>query len=125
MTATSVPEVTAIEDGNATPGLKPSESDTPAAGICASPTEPVVTIHFLEGIPDPRCTVLRPDQRIRFINRLTEPVTLTLGRYSATAAPNSSVLFDAPAGSYLALGVHVVGASVGSARAELWLQETP
>lgn len=124
-TATAVPEVIAVEDVEATPGLKPSEGDTPAAGICARPTEAVVTIQFLEGIPDPRCTILRPEQRIRFINRLTEPVALTLGRYSATTAPNSSVLFDAPAGSYLAPGVHVVDASVGSARAAIWLQEAP
>ena len=124
-TPTSMPEATAVEDVEATPGLRPADGDTPAAGICAEPTEPIAVIQFLEGIPDPRCTILRPDQRIRFVNGLTEPVSVQVGRYSATVAPNSAVLFDAPAGSYLAPGVHVVDASVPSARAEVWLREAP
>lgn len=125
-TATPAPEETAIESRQATPGLKPSEGDTPAAGICLGPTsEAVVTIEFLDGIPDPRCSFLTPDQRIRFVNRLQDPVTLTIGRYSGTVAPNSSLLFDAPVGSYLAVGVHTVDASVPGARAELILREAP
>ncbi len=122
--ATSPPEATAVESRGATPGLKPADSEQPAAGICAGPTSgPVVTIELLEGIPDPRCSYLTPEQTIRFVNRLKEPVTLTVGRYSGTVGPNSILLFDAPAGSYLALGVHAVDASVPSARAELWLRE--
>jgi hypothetical protein len=125
-TAAPMPEATAVESRDATPGLRPADGDTPAAGICLGPTEEaVVTIELFPDIPSPRCSYATPDQRIRFVNRMDEQVTLALGRYSASVPAGAAVLFDAPAGTYLAPGVHVIDASLPSARAAIWLREAP
>ncbi len=123
-TATPLPEATAVESRDATPGIKPADSKEPAAGICAGPIDgPIVTIEIDQDVPTPRCSLVRPDQGVRFVNHLGEPVQLTLGRYSGTAPANGDLLFDVPVSSYLGPGNHVVDASAPTGRAEVFVVE--
>jgi hypothetical protein len=96
-------------------GLKPADSEFPAAGICFSPQEDVVSITITAGtMPDVRCMEVRPEQRLQFNNQTGATVRLQLGRFDVTLPPGQTALLDAACGSYLAPGDHFVTVSEGA-----------
>jgi hypothetical protein len=116
----SVPP-TSLDSQTPSSGLKPADSDTPAAGICASVPEAVVPINIVPGaMPDVRCMQVRPDQRLEFTNTTGDEVRLKLGRFEVTIAPGLRALLDAECGGYLAPGAHFVTVSQGAVP-EIWL----
>jgi hypothetical protein len=98
-------------------------SDMPAAGICAQPAESQVVVTILPGIPDPRCTRIRPDQTLKVVNQTGEQVQVQIGTFDTTIEPDGAAVFDVPFGKYLAPGVHLVQVTP-CCSPELWL-ETP
>lgn len=128
LTQTAVPVTsTPVPDG-ASPtlsstGLKPPDSDTPAAGICGdAQSDPVSIVLGMgpDGIPlAPRCIIITPGQRIKLINQSNGPLNIQLGDYHIDLPTGNEVLLDKPVGQYLALGVHFL--PVGP---ELWVKES-
>jgi len=121
---------TARGDSSASPtaatvdsGVDPREFDYPAAGICGQAEGPVGTVALGRGdfVPQPRCLVIRRDQRLRVRNDADIEVTVTLGTHlTATLSPAASITFDEPIGNYLAPGVHSLRFSAASA-ASIWV----
>jgi hypothetical protein len=108
-------------DGGTTQ-LKQPDSQTPAAGICAEPPAgDVATITINVDAPSPRCSKITPEQRLRVVNNTAEPVQVELARFRVTVAPAEAQVLDAPAGDYLAPGVHVLQVSSTAGGAEVWL----
>lgn len=102
--------------------LAPSESATPAAGICPVATEAIATVTLGPGVPQPRCLVVSSEQRLRVVNG-AEGATVRLGRITRVLAPGASTTFDVPLGDFLAPGVHTVGVSIyGGSGPQLWLR---
>lgn len=91
-------------------GLKPADSDTPAAGICGEPQENPLNILLGKdpsGLPlAGRCIALNTTQRIKLINRSNGPIGIKLAEYNFKLASGEEILLDRPVGEYLAVGVH-------------------
>lgn len=104
-------------DGRATPF-----SNSPAAGICGEAQGDLATMTLLPGIPDPRCLVVRPNQRLRVINRTEGTVEISLAGVTQTLKPEGSFTFTAEFGELLQPGVHglMVEPCCGG---EIWLKE--
>lgn len=111
-------------------GLEPADGYLPAAGVCGEAPGPIVTIGISE-VPEPRCIVVRPRQRLRVVNataihgRPGRPVTLSFASFhDRTLQPGGSTLYDRPFGDLLAPGHHNVRVSIfpGSGGAELILR---
>jgi hypothetical protein len=101
--------------------LRPADSAEPAAGICASSAASEVAIRVISGnMPEPRCIQVAADQRLQFTNDTSEEVRIQLGKFDATIPAGEVQMFDAPAGSFLAPGVHYATVSGGSIPA-IWL----
>jgi hypothetical protein len=102
-------------------GLKPSEGDTPAAGICLEPQDDQVAIVLgldQSGLPlAGRCVVLLPTQRIKLINQSDGLLVIQFADYSIDLPVGTEILLDKPVGEYFAPGVHSL--PKGPA---LWLQ---
>jgi hypothetical protein len=109
-----------------TPGaaLATAVSDSPAAGICAETDDPIVTVTIFPDIPDPRCTIIRPEQRLRLINQRGETIEVSLAGLTATLEAGAEHVFEIPFGQLLAPGVHAFQVSP-CCGAELWLQDGP
>jgi len=93
----------------------------PAAGICASFEGEVVTVTLYPDVPDPRCSKVRPDQKLSVINKTKNTLEVTIGSFTVSLEPGAETLFDTPFGEYLAPGVHQVLVSP-CCGAELWLE---
>jgi hypothetical protein len=102
-------------------GLKPSEGDTPAAGICMEPQDQYVAIALgldQSGMPlAGRCIVLLPSQRIKLINQSDQPIAIQFADYYFDLPVGNAILLDNPVGEYLNSGVHYL--PMGPA---LWLK---
>lgn len=96
-------------------------ADSPAAGICVEFDGEVVTITIFPDIPDPRCTIIRPDQILQVVNQRGEDITIRLGQHQAQIGHDESATFDQPFGDYLAPGVHLIEVQP-CCGAELWLK---
>jgi hypothetical protein len=96
-------------------------AESPAAGICATSEGMQVTITIYPDIPDPRCSLIRPEQILKVVNAREDPLLVSIGQMEAEIAPGSSYLFDLPFGKYLAPGVHRIEVQP-CCGAELWLQ---
>ncbi len=94
----------------------------PAAGICASPGGNVVTVTIYPDIPAPRCTIVRPDQKLQVINRTLADLQVSIGRFTSTIPAGGDHTFDVPFGKYLAPGVHQLQV-LPCCGPEIWLQE--
>jgi hypothetical protein len=103
-------------------GLKPPDSETPAAGICGEPQgDPVSIVLGIgpDGIPlAGRCVKITPSQRIKFVNQSNGPFNIKFAEYYITLPVGGEMLLDKPVGQYLALGVHFL--SMGP---DLWVKE--
>ena len=93
----------------------------PAAGICGESEGTVVTMTINPDIPDPRCLVVYPDQKLRVINRKDETLGISLGQLSATLEPEAEHTFEQPFGKLLLPGVHFLGVSP-CCGGEIWLK---
>ncbi len=113
--ATSAPNNIAV-----TSGLKPPDSDQPAAGICGLATDEIVTVTVNPDVPSPRCVQVTGTQRLQVVNATDATVQVTLAQFNVQVQPGQAQLFDAPFGSYLAPGVHLVRV-IGGSGPEVWL----
>jgi len=96
-------------------------ADRPAAGICAEFEGERVTVTVFPDIPDPRCSLIRPEQVLEVVNAREETLVVTIGAFQAELPPGESHLFERPFGEYLAPGVHRIEVQP-CCGAELWLQ---
>jgi len=94
----------------------------PAAGICAEPTGNEVVMRLEPGIPDPRCSIVRADQRLRVINRTGGDVTISLGPFSLPLPADGKTVIGPTFGQYLLPGVHALQVDP-CCGGELWLKE--
>jgi hypothetical protein len=102
--------------------LKPPDSQTPAAGVCAPATGQAVEVVINPDVPSPRCTQVTADQRLQVRNNTDQQVSVSFADFSATLAPGASQLFDRAFGDYLQPGVHGVDVSLyGGSGPEIWL----
>ena len=88
------------------PKLATPVAQSPAAGICAEISEDIVIVTINPDIPDPRCSVIHPEQKLEVINHREETLEIKIGQLEATLAPGESHLFDLAFRDYLAPGVH-------------------
>ena len=96
-------------------GLEPADGYVPAAGICAEPSGNIVTLVVDEESPQPRCTIVRGDQRLRVSGESArpggarEPFTVSFASLpDRLVQPGQSTLFDRPFSEFWAPGVHKV-----------------
>ena len=94
----------------------------PAAGICASFEGEMVKVTLNPDMPDPRCSIVRPDQKLSVINKTQNTLEVSIGRFSASLEPGAEILFDTPFGEYLAPGVHQL-LVLPCCGPELWLED--
>jgi hypothetical protein len=113
------------------PDLWPADADGPVAGACGTAEGRYATVEANPDVPQPRCTIVRADQRLRVrntTNRFNSPgevITVQFAGYpTRTVAIGEETVFERPMGEYLAPGVHDVHLSVyrGSGGAEIWLK---
>jgi hypothetical protein len=106
-------------DQDQTGKLVPADSQTPVAGACSGPsTDPVVTVTVgLDNVPQPRCTKVTADQKLKIVNNSNQVIQDSIGQYTINITPGQKQLIDASLGTYLAPGVHNI------AGAEIWLQK--
>jgi hypothetical protein len=91
----------------------------------------IVTIDANPDTSNPRCVVVRTDQRLRVVNTTNtfdmtgKSITVTFAGYpSRVLQIGQGTTFDSPFGKYLAAGVHYVHISYypGSGGAEVWMK---
>ena len=121
-------------DAASAPGpnaLWPADAGGPNAGACESYPGPEVLVEVNPDTAMPRCSIIRPDQRLRVRNtsnrfsQLGRAVIMWFAGYPArTVQVGADTVFAQPAGQYLAPGVHYLRLSLyaGSGGAEIWLQ---
>jgi hypothetical protein len=115
--------------GNASPTAEPVPlaspvSQEPAAGICGATEAAEVTITIYSDIPDPRCAIVRPEQRLKIVNGTANVLRVSLASFQAEIEPGAEYAFDLPLGEFLAPGVHLVQV-LPCCGPELWLKPTP
>lgn len=115
--------------GNASPTAAPIPlaspvSQEPAAGICGATEAAEVTITIYPDIPDPRCAIVRPEQRLKIVNSTANPLQVSLASFRAEIGPGAGYAFELPLGEFLAPGVHLVQV-LPCCGPELWLKPTP
>jgi hypothetical protein len=93
----------------------------PAAGICATPEGEIVTVTINPDVPDPRCSKVKPDQKLAVINKTQNTIEVSLSRFTFSLQPGAEATIDTPFGEYLAPGVHQLQVSP-CCGPELWLE---
>jgi hypothetical protein len=93
--------------------VEPGRQTLAAAPCSGTGRHGVALVQLLAGVPDPRCLVVAPRERILVVNRTgafhrgaAVTVTVRLGAYSARLAPQQAAIFAAPVDAYLATGLH-------------------
>ena len=123
-TVTSLPDPNVATLPSSSSGLKPPNSESPAAGICQEAQQGDLVSIVLgigaDGIPlAGRCMIITPSQRIKLINQSSGPFNLLFGEYQINLPVGSDLLLKKPAGQYLAPGIHSLPNGP-----ELWVKET-
>ena len=104
-------------DSKATP-----YADSPAAGLCAEFEGEVVTMTINPDMPDPRCVIVKPDQRLRVVNNLESEIEVSLGNVSSSILQSDAYTFEKTFGELLLPGVHNLGVSP-CCGGSIWLKE--
>ncbi|MGD2026476.1 MAG: hypothetical protein PVI99_01555 [Anaerolineales bacterium] len=102
------PEVTPDLPKDEPKALATPAADSPAAGICAEFPGTWVTIIINPDIPSPRCSIIRPNQKLSVVNKRGEILHVRLGEFDYTILPGEGQTFDLPFSEYLAPGVHSI-----------------
>lgn len=93
-------------DATATRALATPIAQSPAAGICAEMQGEVVTVTINPDMPDPRCSIVGPDQRLRVVNAREEPIQVKLADLEVNIDPAAEFTFGVSFGQLLEPGVH-------------------
>src|SRR5688500_4540064 len=105
--------------------LRPAESATPAAPVCAFQEGHNVAFEIVEGIPNPRCARATPDQGLTLVNRTRERIGFDLGGGPVTIDAGIAWSIDHPLGAWLSPGVHRIAMEFyGGSGPELWVQDS-
>jgi hypothetical protein len=91
--------------------MRPADAITPAAGICEFQDGDTVHVEIAPDIPNPRCSKIRPHQKIAFTNSTEETIAISLGDEALTIPAGATETIRTPADTYLAPGVHHVALS--------------
>jgi hypothetical protein len=94
----------------------------PAAGICASFESELVVVTLNPDVPDPRCSKVRADQKLKVINQTQNTLQVSIGSFRTSLEAGAEIVFDTPFGDYLAEGVHQLQVDP-CCGPELWLEE--
>jgi hypothetical protein len=115
------PPTPTVTEANPGAGLKPADSDTPAAGICGKAQGeimPIVLGAGPDGLPlAGRCIIFAAEQRIQLVNGADAALVLDFAGYHVDLPAGGELLLDRPVGEYLALGVHFL-----SHGPEIWVK---
>jgi hypothetical protein len=82
----------------------------------------MVKVTLNPDMPDPRCSIVRPDQKLSVINKTQNTLEVSIGKFTASLEPGAEILFDTPFGEYLAPGVHQL-LVLPCCGPELWLED--
>lgn len=105
--------------------LRPADSPTPAAPVCAFQEGHNVAFEIVEGIPNPRCARASPDQGLTLMNRTRGRVAFDLGGGPVTIDPGLTWSIDHPLGAWLSPGVHRIAMELyAGSGPELWVQDS-
>lgn len=96
-------------------------ANQPAAGICAEPEGEIVEVYANPDMPDPRCVIVKPEQKLRVTNKTPVTIEVTLGTFTISLEPGVAGVMDQPFGEYLEPGVHQVMVSP-CCGGEIWLK---
>jgi len=91
-------------------GIKPADSDTPAAGICSIGGESLgmANININQDTSSPRCVKIFATEKIKFTNNTEEEINIDFAGYNLVINPDESETIDKATGEYLELGVHII-----------------
>lgn len=105
--------------------LRPADSPSPAAPICAFQEGQRVTFEIVDGIPNPRCARATGDQGLALVNHTGERVAFDLGGGPVTIDPGITWSRDHPVGAWLSPGVHRIAMEFyAGSGPELWVQDS-
>ena len=105
--------------------LRPAESSTPAAPVCAFQGGHSVSFEIVEGIPNPRCARATQDQGLALVNHTGERISFDLDGGPITIEPGLTWSIDHPMGAWLSPGVHRIAMEFyGGSGPELWVQDS-
>lgn len=93
----------------------------PAAGICAEAQGEIVDVYINPDVPDPRCVIVRPDQKLRVHNQTQAMIDVALGTFSISLEAGMVGVMDQKLGEYLEPGVHAMLVSP-CCGGEIWLK---
>jgi hypothetical protein len=105
--------------------LVPADFEQPVSGICPAVSGAVVTMTIHADTPDPRCAAVTATQHLRVVNGIGSVITVAFADVAPRVlAAGESTTFDAPFGTYLAPGSHLVHVSryEGGGGGEIWLK---
>jgi hypothetical protein len=122
---TDRPDLSPPTRGSSALILAPSESDTPAAGVCPVDTDDIVTFTLSPDVPSPRCLQLTGRQKVRIANpSAAGAVTVAIGGTEPRVIDEGgSTTYDATLGTFLAPGVHGIRTSdYDGGGPEIWLR---
>jgi hypothetical protein len=105
--------------------LRPADSLTPAAPVCAFQEGHRVSFEIVDGIPNPRCARATGDQGLELVNRTGERIAFDLGGGPIAIDPGITWSRDHPVGAWLSPGVHRIAmAFYAGSGPELWVQDS-
>jgi hypothetical protein len=105
--------------------LRPADSPSPAAPVCAFQEGHRVSFEIADGIPNPRCARATADQGLGLVNRTGERLTFDLGGGPVAIDPGITWSRDHPVGGWLSPGVHRIAmAFYAGSGPELWVQDS-
>lgn len=102
--------------------LDPPDAVAPTAPACAVARGSVGNVRLApDFVPQPRCLVIRHDQRLSVTNATGATLTATLGTHLRASIPDGTTYtFSGSVGDYLAPGVHRLGFTPSSG-ADVWV----
>ncbi len=104
------------------PKLAPPNADQPVSGSCAEAQGAEAVVSFNASFPDPRCLIVKGDQRLRIVNRLNKEIQVGLGAVSVIVGPGFDGVIGPRFGDYLEPGVHFLRESAYGGEPEIWLR---
>ena len=105
--------------------LRPADSPTPSAPVCAFQEGHRVSFEIVDGTPNPRCAHATADQGLGLVNRTGERIAFDLGGGPVAIDPGITWSRDHPVGAWLSPGVHRIAmAFYAGSGPELWVQDS-